>query len=384
MSEIHDLIQELSAISPGSELAESRQFRAAATEHTRGSYQALFNAGSESFPRSLRAAIAAQVADWHQSGGLSQHYLSLTDGEADLQRLSSALSFARRLTFEPVAATPAHIAALQQAGWTVDDIVTLAQLIAFVSFQSRLIHGFTLLESLITAAGPRPAAPLPDPVTAGRWHTQPQTAGHRQAPLAFTRKQLGWEPWLPPKPFADFSPQQQESLISFGHQDSDYFRLLGRDQPVLEQRTLTDKGIFYTPGGLSRAERELAATVVSKVNGCIYCASVHARKASQLSKLQDDVALLLQVQPGDPLSDGQSARWQAEIEAVAALSLTPPRLTTAHLQALQQLPLTPLEITDLIQSAAFFAWANRLMLTLGEPFIPAEAASPAAEKATRV
>ena len=382
MSEIHDLIDELSAISAGSELAESRQFRAAATEHTRGSYQALFSTGSESFPLALRAAIAAQVADWHQSAGLLQHYLRLAEEGVNPQRLSSALSFARRLTFQPVAATPADLAELQQAGWQTDEIITLAQLVSFVSFQSRLIHGFTLLESLTTAAEPLPVAPLPAPVTAGRWHTQPKTAGHRQAPLAFTRKPLGWEPWLPAKPFSDFSPQGQESLRKFGHQDSDYFRLLGRDQPVLEQRTLTDKGIFYTHGGLARAERELATTVVSKVNGCIYCASVHARKASQLSKLQDEVALLLQVQPGDPLSDGQSARWQAEIEAVAALSLTPPQLTTAHLQALQQLPLSTLEITDLIQSAAFFAWANRLMLTLGEPFIPAETATPATEKTT--
>lgn len=66
---------------------------------------------------------------------------------------------------------------------------------------------------------------------------------------------------------------------------------------MLEQRTLTDKGIFYTAGGLPRAERELAATVASKINGCIYCASVHARKAAQLAKDETAVDTLLAVTP---------------------------------------------------------------------------------------
>ena len=374
MSENYDVVQYLAGISAGSELAESRVIRQQATEHTQGSYQALFSRGSDDFPLALRTLIAAQVAAWHQLTALQQHYASLSPAAQPSAALTAALSFARRLTFEPVACGPDDIQHLQQAGWQTDTIVTLAQLIAFVSFQSRLISGFRLL-----ADHQAPSAGEPNPpVCAGRWHTHPQTQQQQPAPVAFTQKTLGWEPWLAPKPLTEFTPQQQEILTGFGHQNSAYFRLLGRDLPVLEQRTLTDKGIFYTPGGLPRAERELAAAVTSKVNGCIYCASVHARKASQLSKKRDEVALLLQVQPGDPLSAGQSARWQAEIEAVAALSLTPPQLTATHLRTLSDLSLPVLEITDLIQSAAFFAWANRLMLTLGEPFILPQNAETAA------
>ena len=33
-----------------------------------------------------------------------------------------------------------------------------------------------------------------------------------------------------------------------------------------------------------------------------------------------------------------------------------------------QLGLQELEILDVMQAGAFFAWANRLMLTLGEPY----------------
>ncbi|WP_256437085.1 hypothetical protein [Tatumella sp. JGM118] len=39
-------------------------------------------------------------------------------------------------------------------------------------------------------------------------------------------------------------------------------------------------------------------------------------------------------------------------------------------------------MTDLIQATAFFARANRLMRIPGEPFIPAEVATPATEKRT--
>jgi hypothetical protein len=70
----------------------------------------------------------------------------------------------------------------------------------------------------------------------------------KAAPVAFTQQELGWEPWIAAKPLADFRDDEVAILAKFGHTDSDYFRLLGRNLPVLEQRTLTDKGIFYTPG----------------------------------------------------------------------------------------------------------------------------------------
>ncbi|HCL7566275.1 TPA: alkylhydroperoxidase, partial [Klebsiella pneumoniae] len=49
-------------------------------------------------------------------------------------------------------------------------------------------------------------------------------------------------------------------------------------------------------------------------------------------------------------------------------SVTPPALNADHLAALDEQGLDTLAQLDLLQSAAFFAWANRLMLTLGEPW----------------
>ncbi|MGM3176064.1 alkylhydroperoxidase domain protein [Dickeya lacustris] len=363
-----DIIAQLAQIAPDSALAQARAVREAATRHTQGSYDVLFSHPPQgNLSLALRFFIASHVSAWHDNPTLAQFYAGrLADfpTPARDEALTQALAHAERLTRHPVAATPAHLHELQQAGWSDDDIVTLSQLVAFVSFQSRLVVG---LQQLTTAA---PLVANTADVTAGHWHTEPLTHSNKTAPTAFTQGELGWEPWIAAKPLAAFSEEEQAVLARFGHTESDYFRLLGRNLPLLEQRTLTDKGIFYTSGGLPRSERELAATVVSKVNGCIYCASVHARKASQLSKQDDAVQRLLNVPPGGSLAAGQDPRWQAIITFAARLSATPAQVSSHDVDSLRAAGLDTPAILDLIQSTAFFAWANRLMLTLGEPFWP--------------
>ena len=145
---------------------------------------------------------------------------------------------------------------------------------------------------------------------------------------------------------------------------SPYFMVLVRDPAILEARTKTDKDIFYNPvGGLPRAERELAALAASRFNGCIFCASVHARFAAHHSKRRDEVQRLLDEGVGAQID----ARWDAIVAASVALSETPPRFGPEHVRQLRETGLGDLAIADVIHGAAFFNWANRLMLSLGEP-----------------
>ncbi|WP_336984850.1 alkylhydroperoxidase domain protein [Cedecea sp. USHLN005] len=358
-----DLLNHLAGVIPGTALAEAREIRDAATAHAQGSYEALFGeASSSGLSLPERLHLARRVADWHDDARLTDHYAQSLAGQPASERFSAWLDHAERLSFQPVQAGPQDVQTLIQAGFSEEEVVTLSQIIGFVAFQSRLLRGLRLIGGQ-QANGEQVRIPA-----AGEWHRQPLTASGKSAPVTFTQAELNWEPWIAALPYAEFAPEEQETLKRFGHQDSDYFRLLGRNLPVLEQRTLTDKGIFYTPGGLPRAERELAATVASKINGCIYCASVHARKASQLSKHNEAIERLLTIEPGGTLSDGQSPRWQAEINFSAALSATPASANAQQIHALRELGLSELELLDLVQSTAFFAWANRLMLTLGEPF----------------
>lgn len=187
------------------------------------------------------------------------------------------------------------------------------------------------------------------------------------APVAFTRAMLDWLPWIEPLAIEELTDRHRAALIDAARANSPYFRLLARDPDVLHARTLTDKDIFYsTGGGLPRAERELAATAASRLNGCIYCASVHARFTATYSKREADVQRLL-----DEGTDVDiDARWNAIIAASVALTATPIAFGPAHVARLREAGCDDLAILDVINGAAFFNWANRLMLSLGEPTIP--------------
>jgi alkylhydroperoxidase domain protein len=186
-------------------------------------------------------------------------------------------------------------------------------------------------------------------------------------PHVFTRAQLDWLPWLEPLAAEALTERHLASLVDAARVKSPYFRLLARDPDALEARTLTDKDIFYNPdAGLPRAERELAATAASRLTGCLYCASVHARHAATYSKREADVDRLL----ADGVAADLGERWNAIVAASTALTATPVAFGPEHVDRLRRAGLDDLAIADVIHAAAFFGWANRLMLSLGEPTVP--------------
>jgi alkylhydroperoxidase domain protein len=183
-------------------------------------------------------------------------------------------------------------------------------------------------------------------------------------PAVFTQEQIGWGPWLKPLDESELTDRHWEGLTEASRAKSPYFMLLARDPDILGARTRTDKDIFYNPdAGLPRAERELSAAATSRSNGCIFCASVHARFASTYSKRGDDVQRLLD----DGVEVDLGDRWNTLVAASVALTETPSAFGTEQIADLKEAGLDDLAIADLIQSAAFFNWANRLMLSLGEP-----------------
>jgi uncharacterized peroxidase-related enzyme len=189
------------------------------------------------------------------------------------------------------------------------------------------------------------------------------TAAH-----GFSSQTLGWSVWLDKVELANASPEQTAVLESSHPQakTSDYYLLLVHEPEILRQRSGAFNSIMYAPGGLSRAERELASTVVSRVNGCVYCASVHAQRFQQLAK-RDDV---IQQVFADPETAGTSERERAIVRFAIDLTLQPDAVDAESIDALTRAGLTHAEILDLSHAIAIFAWANRLMLTLGEPVFP--------------
>jgi len=183
--------------------------------------------------------------------------------------------------------------------------------------------------------------------------------------LKFTSEPVAWRAWLDPITLDAATPEQiavlEESTPTA--KSSPYYLLLVQDVDVLRERSRLYNAIMYGPRGLPRADRELAAVAVSRVNGCVYCASVHIQRYIQLTKQTEVMQRLID----EGVETALPPRERTIVDFAVKLTRTPTALTAADLAPLRQLGLNDQEILDLTHATAMFAWANRLMQTLGEP-----------------
>jgi len=178
-----DTIDRLAGITPGSALDTVRRLRSEARTQAQASFDALFHPVDPSAMNlHERAAVALFVARLHGDAATEALYGELL-GDAPLRasvlaeaaqaagrgpyghyppgplsredvpgpewqanpalgtRLAAALAHAHMLVLHPRDASPPHLAALVAAGWSADGIVTLSQLVAFLSFQIRVAAG---------------------------------------------------------------------------------------------------------------------------------------------------------------------------------------------------------------------------------------------------
>ncbi|SDB23106.1 peroxidase-related enzyme [Belnapia rosea] len=184
----------------------------------------------------------------------------------------------------------------------------------------------------------------------------------------FTMEEVGWEPRIPPVEAESATPEQLAALEACppAQRRSTYFLTLAQDPASLGERGALFNSVMYAPRGLPRAERELATAVVSIVNGCIYCTSVHARRFAELTREPAEMQRLLEEGIGTDLSP----RRRAIVDFSAKLTAEPGAIGAADLKPLRETGLDDLEVLDLIHSIAMFANANRLMQSLGRSIAP--------------
>jgi CMD domain protein len=167
-----DVIDHLAGETGGGSVEQLRSLRPQAREQAQRSHRALLEpADPGTVPLRERYAIAARVARLHGPGPAAALYLeNLHDEDPALAELLAAgertgethldagLAHADLLVLRPSEAAPAHLRALEAAGWDADGIVTLSQLISFLTFQLRVAHGLRVL-----AENPAPpAATMPE------------------------------------------------------------------------------------------------------------------------------------------------------------------------------------------------------------------------------
>ncbi len=180
----------------------------------------------------------------------------------------------------------------------------------------------------------------------------------------FTLDLVLWNPWLPTVDQIEATPEQRALVdeVVPSPTGRPYYALLAHEPLALRERTALMKAAMYSAGGATRAERELAAVATSRANGCVHCASVHARLHAQLTKDEVTIRRLLDEGVDTPLGD----RDRAIVDYAVKLSLDPASVTAQDLIPLRQVGLTDLAILDLTHVIGMFNWANQLFLTLGE------------------
>ena len=192
---VPDVIDLLAGIAPGSRLHAIRAERPQARDNAQASFLALFQpmaAGHMTLHERYAVAVfvaavhreqavvefyAAGLAGVSDGPGLTDHLtseiaLAVSEGpygtfpagplsredrpgptfrvreEARLglgDRLAAAFEHAHLLVFHPRDATPEALQGLLDAGWSSTGIVTLSQLVAFLSFQIRVVAGLRSL-----------------------------------------------------------------------------------------------------------------------------------------------------------------------------------------------------------------------------------------------
>ncbi|MCX6050005.1 MAG: peroxidase-related enzyme [Chloroflexi bacterium] len=182
---------------------------------------------------------------------------------------------------------------------------------------------------------------------------------------SFTIEPVDWNAWLETIDLAAATPEQiavlEESTPTA--KTSPYYLLLIHDVDALRERSRLFNAVMYGPKGLARADRELASVAVSRINGCVYCASVHAQRYAQLTKHPEVVQRIFD----EGVDTTLDPRSRAIVDYSVKLTRAPNEMTAADLSSLRAVGLSDLEILDLTHVVAMFAWANRLLQTLGEP-----------------
>ncbi|MDR5822215.1 CMD domain protein [Caballeronia sp. LZ043] len=164
-----DVIDSVAGLAPDSGTYALRHQRAKVVDATQGSYDALFDPALEGLTLVERLLVALYASRLTPSPALAAHYRAeLTARDIDQATLSAVesgtpddltephlraiLAFTRTLIENPVAGDEAALQTLPAAGLTTPAVVALAQLIAFLSYQTRLVAGLQAFAQLERAA----------------------------------------------------------------------------------------------------------------------------------------------------------------------------------------------------------------------------------------
>ncbi len=139
-----DVIDTAAGLAPGSALHDARRLRTTVVDATQASHDALLNEPVAGLSTADRLRVAVHCCHAAGAPELAAHYLALLQAKGTVQAspaLPAMLAWAATLTTDPRRGDRAALQALQAAGLDDAAIVALAQLVAFLSYQTRVVAG---------------------------------------------------------------------------------------------------------------------------------------------------------------------------------------------------------------------------------------------------
>ena len=149
-----DVIDRAAGLAPGDALHAARRFRAKVVEATQASHDALLDEPVEGLSSADRLRVAKHVCALAGATTLGQHYAErfaaqeAAGSAPPSPALPAMLAFAAKLTTDPRLGDHAAIDALKRAGLGDAAIVALAQLVAFLSYQLRVVAGLRAMHAM--------------------------------------------------------------------------------------------------------------------------------------------------------------------------------------------------------------------------------------------
>ena len=119
--------------------------------------------------------------------------------------------------------------------------------------------------------------------------------------------------------------------------------------------------LMFGKSGLSRAEREAIAVVVSATNDCTYCVTHHVEA---LRRYIDDPETLAMLTEADGL-ETLEPRLSNIVRYAEKLTSAPAAMTETDLGELRAVSLSDNDILDLTLITGYYSFVNRIALGLG-------------------
>lgn len=170
--------------------------------------------------------------------------------------------------------------------------------------------------------------------------------------------------WFPVLPEDELDPRVQELIgrqrEKLGAPNNVVRTHSWRPELMLRWLALYDY-IARGPSGLSRAEREMIAVVVSAENQCMLCQANHSADLRRLTGdpvLADRIAL-------DYRRAGLDPRTRAMLDYALKVTRTPTECEEADIVALREHGLSDDDIYDIINTAAIYNFNNRVASASG-------------------